>query len=88
MSAEPGGSDLPRAKARLPFEPRAALGGGVRRVGAAVYGVLVAGLAVVAVYMGAIVGHPLTSPYVAAPAVGAAWFGLRLFMTLAPRNQS
>lgn len=60
-------------------------GGGLKRASLAIYTVLVVVLIGVAVYMGAIVGHPLTSPYVVAPVVGALWFGLRLFMTLAPR---
>lgn len=77
---------LPRVRARLPFEQKpASLGSGLRRGGVTVYAVLAIALAGVAVYMGVFVGHPLTSPYVVAPSIGAAWFGLRLFMSLAPR---
>jgi hypothetical protein len=83
--------NLPRVKARLPFGDRPATPGGARgaaarRAGVIVYGALIAILIGVAYYMAAVQGHPLTSPYVAAPAVGAAWFALRLLMTMAPRG--
>jgi hypothetical protein len=82
-----GPTELPRIKARLPFAQNGAkLGAGARRTGLAIYLVLTLGLIGVAAYMGAVAGHPLTSPYVVAPVIGAAWFGLRLFMTLAPRD--
>jgi hypothetical protein len=76
---------LPRVKARLPFEERP-FKGVVQRGAVFVYAVLALGLAGLAVYMGVVERHPLTSPYVLAPGVGAIWFGLRLFMTLAPRG--
>jgi hypothetical protein len=74
-------------KTRLPFEQRAGTlqAGPARRGSIILYGLLVVALVGVAVYMRVLVGHPLDSPYVAAPAVGALWFGLRLFMSLAPR---
>ena len=74
-----------RTKSRLPFDPQP-FKGGLRRGAVFIYGVLAVGLAGLAIYMGAIERHPLTSPYVLAPGVGAIWFGLRLFMTLAPRG--
>jgi hypothetical protein len=79
---------LPRVKARLPFtqRPGARGAGAMRPASLAIYTVLALGLAGLALYMGAIARHPLTSAYVIAPAVGAAWFGLRLFMTLAPKG--
>jgi len=39
-----------------------------------------------ALYMAMVLRHPLTSVYVIAPAVGAVWFGLRLFMTMTPKG--
>lgn len=86
--AEPN-PHLPRVKGRMPFaaQPRTpGGGGGVKRFSAAAYAVLTIALIGVAVYMGRVVGHPLMSPYVISPAVGALWFGLRLFMTLAPKT--
>lgn len=50
------------------------------------YAMVTLGLAALAVYMGVIAGHPLTSGYVAAPVIGALWFGLRLFMILGSRK--
>ena len=49
------------------------------------FAIVASGCAAAALYMGFIVGHPLTSPYVVAPGVGALWFALRLFMLLAPK---
>ena len=51
-----------------------------------VYAALAVGLAGLAVYMGLVAGRPLVSGYVAAPAIGAMWFGLRLFMMLGARR--
>lgn len=78
---------LPRVKTRLPFEQRPLRpgGGGLRGASLVVYAVLALGLAGLAVYNSMVAGLPLMSGYVIAPAVGAAWFGLRLFMSLAPR---
>ena len=61
-------------------------GGMMRRGSLALYGVLTVGLLLVAFYMGWVAHHPPASPYVIAPMTGAAWFGLRLFMQLAPRG--
>lgn len=49
----------------------------------AIVGVLMAG---VAVYMGAVEHRPLTSAYVAGPAIGAVWFVLRVAMMLGARR--
>lgn len=76
---------LPRVKGRLPFDPNAFGKDAQRRGGAYIYAVITAALVAVAVYMGVIVGHPLFSGYVLAPAIGALWFGLRLFMMLGKR---
>lgn len=85
MSEKP--PPLYRPQRRQSYEPQR-IGGAsnVRRVGGVVYAILALLLAGVAVYMAVIERHPLASPYVAAPAVGAAWFALRLFMTMAPRG--
>lgn len=80
-------SEPSSAKSRLPFgeRPKTPGGGALRRIGPTVYGVLTVGLAGLTGYMHLVQGHALTSPYVVAPGVGALWFALRLFMTLAPR---
>ena len=51
-----------------------------------VYGLLAVGLGGLAVYMGLVAGHPPGSGYVVGPAIGALWFGLRLFVTLGSRK--
>jgi hypothetical protein len=76
---------LPRSKGRLPFAPNP-FGDAVKRGGVFVYGALTVVLAGGAVYMAIVAGRPLTSGYVAAPAIGALWFGLRLFMMLNTRR--
>lgn len=69
---------------RLPIEEP--LNIGMRFGPVLLYGSLALALAIVAAY-GALVGHyPLMSGYVIAPAIGALWFGLRLFMTLNTRK--
>lgn len=78
LSAEP-------RKARTTLEP-ISLGGTLRQGMVFVYAALAVGLAGLAVYMGAIEGHPLVGGYVAAPAIGALWFGLRWFMILGSRK--
>ncbi len=45
------------------------------------YGGLTVALLGLAAYMAFVEGQPLISVHVAAPAIGAIWFGLRLFMT-------
>lgn len=79
------GEGPPRRKARLPFEERP-FGGAARRGALLIYAVLTAGLVGVALYMALMVGHPLTSAYVAGPAIGALWFALRLFMIWGSRD--
>ena len=83
--AEPPRNELPRTKGRLPFEQKP-FGGALRRGATLVYGALTVGLLGLALYMWQVVGHPLVSGYVAAPAIGAVWFGLRLFMMLGSKN--
>jgi hypothetical protein len=75
----PPQNGLPRRKGRLPFEENP-FGSAVQRGAFFVYGALTVGLLGVALYMAMVVGHPLTSAYVAGPAIGALWFALRVFM--------
>ena len=77
-----------RPRTRLPFQQRTLRPGGASLRGAslAVYAVLVVGLAGLALYNLTVAGLPMMSGYVIAPAVGAVWFALRLFMTLAPKG--
>ena len=67
-------------RTRLPIEtearPRAAAPGF-----AVFYTLLAVGGAALAAYMALIARHPPMSGYVLAPAFGAAWFGLRAFMS-------
>jgi hypothetical protein len=81
----PPGEGLPRRKTRLPFEERP-VRRAARQGALLVYAVLTAGLVGVALYMALAVGHPLTSAYVAGPAIGALWFALRLFMIWGSRD--
>jgi hypothetical protein len=82
---EPPRRELPRAKARLPFEEKP-FARPLQRGAVLIYGVLTAGLVGLALYMWLVAGHPLVSPYVAGPGIGAIWFGLRVFMMLGSRN--
>ncbi|WP_395647306.1 hypothetical protein [Terricaulis sp.] len=77
--------NTPRAKARLPFEEKP-FRSGQKNARLFLYGVLTLGLAGLAAYMALVMRMPLTSGYVAAPAVGALWFGLRTFMSLNVRG--
>lgn len=63
-----------------------AFGGAIRSWAVAVYGLLSAGMAGFAFYMNAVEHQPLTSAYVAGPAIGALWFALRVFMVLGSRK--
>jgi len=76
---------LPRTRARLPFEVKTG-GNAFRGASLVFYLVLTLGLAGLALYMGLVLPHPITSPYVAGPAIGALWFGLRLFMIWGSRR--
>ena len=77
---------LPRVKGRLPFEPPRAPSAAMKQSALIVYGLLVAGLIGVALYMALVERLPLTSPWVAAPAIGSLWFVLRLFMVWGSRG--
>ena len=77
MSVEPPPNLPPRRK--RDFE-RPLGGGALNPVRLLIYGVITAVLIGLALYMALVAHHALTSPYVIAPAVGAVWFALRLFM--------
>lgn len=79
--------ELPRVKARLPFAMAGAPGGARhRQTSLVVYGVLTLVLIGVALYMAVIEQRPIDTPWVAAPAIGALWFALRLFMIWGSSN--
>jgi hypothetical protein len=69
----------------MPFDPKP-FGGAVKGGTILIYSIITLVLAGLAVYMAMVADHPLTSGYVAAPAIGALWFGLRLFMILSARK--
>jgi len=50
------------------------------------YSLLTLCLVGLAVYMAFFERHPLDSPFVIAPAIGALWFALRLFMIWGSSN--
>jgi len=75
-----------QTKGRLPFDPNAFSRAPKQGAALAVYGVLTIGLAGLAAYMALVEQRPFSSGYVAGPAIGAAWFALRLFMSFAPRG--
>jgi len=75
---------LPRTRRRA--SDGAAPKATVQRASLVLYGVLTLGLIAVTAYTAAVLRHPLTSGYVAAPAIGALWFGLRLFMIWGSRR--
>lgn len=72
-------------KTRLPFEQRP-FRGAQKNARVFLYGIVTLGLAGLAIYSAVFAQLPLTSGYVAAPAVGAIWFGLRTFMSLNSRG--
>jgi hypothetical protein len=85
---EPPGS-VRWARSRLPFDPEASpLKGAPGAGGALIFAAAAVALAGVALYMGLALRHPLTSAYVMAPAVGAAWFAMRCALKLGSRKGS
>ena len=74
----------PRKK--LSFEEGRPMGNVVQQGALLVYGLLAVGLGGLAFYMAMVNHMPLASGYVAAPAIGAVWFALRLFMMLNSRK--
>lgn len=86
MSEQGSPPPFRHTRGRLPFDPNAFSRAPQKGAAVAVYGVLTLGLLGVAAYMALVEQRPLASGYVAGPAIGAAWFALRLFMSLAPRG--
>jgi hypothetical protein len=74
----------PRRK--LDVEQPIGVGGFARQGAIAIYGLAAIVLAGAALYMAVVEQRPLMSGWVAAPAIGAVWFGLRLFMILGLRK--
>jgi hypothetical protein len=61
--------------------------GGLAKNGAVVmYALVAVALIGIAIYMAVVEQRPLMTGWVAAPAIGAVWFGLRLFMILGSRK--
>ena len=76
--------ELPRPKARLPFEPvQSPLSGQSGKV--FLFAVLGVVCAAAAAYMALVERLPWTDMRVVGPAIGALWFGLRVFMSLTPK---
>lgn len=79
MSDQPPPNLPPRRK--LDVEQPLGIGG-MRQGAVVVYAIATLVLIGVAFYMAVVEQRSLTSAWVAAPAIGAAWFGLRTFMTM------
>lgn len=77
--------DLPKRR-RLDIERPIGVGGMVQQGAVVVYAVVTIALLGVAVYMATVEQRPVLSGWVAGPAIGAVWFGLRLFMILGSRK--
>jgi hypothetical protein len=74
----------PRRK--LDVEQPIGVGNFAKQGAIAIYALAAIILAGVAVYMAVVEQRPLMSGWIAAPAIGAVWFGLRLFMILGSRK--
>ncbi len=77
--------NLPPRK-RLDIEKPIGVGGFAQQGALLLYGLVTVALIGVALYMALVEQRPLVSPWVAAPAIGAVWFALRLFMMWGSRN--
>ncbi|HJS80363.1 MAG TPA: hypothetical protein VJ748_07030 [Vitreimonas sp.] len=84
MSEERPPNLPPRRK--LDIEQAIGMGGVAQRGAVMIYALITVALVAVALYMALIEQRPLMSGWVAAPAIGALWFGLRLFMILGSRR--
>jgi len=77
----------PRPTPRRKLDIEQPMSMGFARQGAVmIYALAAIVLAGTAVYMGLVEQRPVVSGWVAAPAIGAVWFGLRLFMILGSRK--
>lgn len=77
--------DLPPRR-KLDIERPIAVGGFAKQGAVVMYAIVMLALIGVALYMATVEQRPLMSGWVAAPAIGAVWFGLRLFMLLGSRK--
>lgn len=83
---EPLKGQIKWARTRLPFETaESPFKAAARKGGMLFYAILTLGFAGLALYMAFVERHPMTGPYVMAPAVGAAWFAVRFVVQLRPR---
>ncbi len=78
MSEERPPDPPPRRK--LDIERPIGVGGAVQQSALFIYALVTVALIAIALYMALIEQRPLLSGWVVAPAIGAVWFGLRLFM--------
>ncbi|MBY0564452.1 MAG: hypothetical protein K2P58_09720 [Hyphomonadaceae bacterium] len=77
-------SGLPRVRPRLPFEPvQSPLTGQTGKL--FLLALLMAACVAAAAYMLLVARMPWTDMRVVGPAIGALWFGLRIFMNLTPK---
>jgi hypothetical protein len=74
----------PRRK--LDIEQPIGVGGFAKQGAVVMYAFVTLALVGIALYMAVVEQRPLMSGWVAAPAIGAVWFGLRLFMILGSRK--
>ena len=74
----------PRRK--LDVEQPIKIGGWAKNGAVVMYALVAVALIGIALYMAVVEQRPLMSGWVAAPAIGALWFGLRLFMILGSRR--
>jgi hypothetical protein len=79
-------SQSPPPRRKLDIEQPIALGGIAKQGAVVMYALAALALLGVAFYMALVEQRPLVSGWVAAPAIGAVWFGLRLFMILGSRK--
>ena len=82
---DPPPAGVPIAKRRDPFEPiQAPLSGKAGKIFLLLALTIACGVG--AAYMGLVQHLPLTDMRVVAPAIGALWFGLRVFMNVTPKT--
>jgi hypothetical protein len=77
--------DFPKRR-KLDIEQPMGVGGVVQQGAVVMYALVTVALIGLALYMAVVEQRPLLSGWVAAPAIGAVWFGLRLFMVLGSRK--
>jgi hypothetical protein len=83
---QPPDSPLPQPRSRLPFAQRMPGQNAAGGIEIAILASVATALVGLAIYMSLVLRHPWTSPYVIAPAIGAVWFALRLFLKFTPKG--